>query len=174
MRLALHLLKTDESATVDLASALVNLRTKTLYCKNCGHISEEESCHICQSGRRDRSVICVVEDSRDVMAIEDTLQFNGLYHVLGGIISPMAGIGPEELNVESLLQRSSNGETREIILALSPNMEGDTTAFYLSKKLLPLGVKISTIARGVPVGGELEYTDTLTLGRSIQTRIPYS
>jgi recombination protein RecR len=116
----------------------------------------------------------VVEDSRDVMAIEDTLQFNGLYHVLGGIISPMAGIGPEELNVESLLQRSSNGETREIILALSPNMEGDTTAFYLSKKLLPLGVKISTIARGVPVGGELEYTDTLTLGRSIQTRIPYS
>jgi recombination protein RecR len=174
MRLALHLLKTDESATVDLASALVNLRTKTLYCKNCGHISEEESCHICQSGRRDRSVICVVEDSRDVMAIEDTLQFNGLYHVLGGIISPMAGIGPEELNVESLLQRSSNGETREIILALSPNMEGDTTAFYLSKKLLPLGVKISTIARGVPVGGELEYTDTLTLCRSIQTRIPYS
>ncbi len=174
MRLALHLLKSDESATVDLASALVNLRTKTLYCKVCGHISEEETCHICQSGRRDRSVICVVEDSRDVMAIEETLQFNGLYHVLGGIIAPMSGIGPEELNVESLLQRSSNGETKEIILALSPNMEGDTTAFYLSKKLLPLGVKISAIARGVPVGGELEYTDSLTLGRSIQTRIPYS
>jgi recombination protein RecR len=173
MRLALHLLKSDETTTVDLASALVTLRTKTLYCKDCGHISEEETCHICRSNRRDRSVICVVEDSRDVMAIEDTLQYNGLYHVLGGIISPMAGIGPEELNIESLLQRSANGETREIILALSPTMEGDTTAFYLSKKLLSFNLKISTIARGVPVGGELEYTDALTLGRSILTRIPY-
>lgn len=174
MRLALHLLKSDESATVDLASALVNLRTKTLYCKECGHISEEETCHICQSKKRDRSVICVVEDSRDVMAIEDTLQFQGLYHVLGGIISPMAGTGPDELNIESLMQRAAGGEIKEVILALSPNMEGDTTAFYLSKKLLPLGLKISTIARGVPVGGELEYTDALTLGRSIMTRIPYS
>ena len=174
MRLALHLLKTDESATVDLASALVNLRTKTLYCKNCGHISEEESCHICQSGRRDRSVICVVEDSRDVMAIEDTLQFNGLYHVLGGIISPLEGIGPSALNIDGLVSRVANNEVEEIIMAISPTIEGETTLFYLSKQLQSYQVKISTIARGVAFGGELEYADELTLGRSIISRVPYS
>jgi len=173
MRLALHLLKAHESATVDLASALVNLRTKTKYCKQCNHISESEICNICGSNKRDRSVLCVVEDSRDVLAIEDTLQYNGLYHVLGGIISPMSGIGPEELNIPKLLERAGAEEIKEVILALSPTMEGDTTSYYLSKRLLDKGIKISTIARGVAIGGELEYTDAITLGRSILTRTIY-
>lgn len=173
MRLALHLLKADESVTVDLASALVNLRTKTRYCKQCHHISEEEMCQICSSSRRDRSLLCVVEDSRDVLAIEDTAQYQGLYHVLGGIISPMAGIGPSDLHIESLIDHVNQGEIKEVILAISPTMEGDTTAFYLSKRLSQSGVRISSIARGVPLGGELEYTDSLTLGRSILTRTEY-
>lgn len=173
MRLVLHLLKADERATVDLASALVNLRTKTQYCQTCGHISEAELCGICSSNRRDTSVICVVEDSRDVLAIEETHQFQGLYHVLGGIISPMAGVGPDELNIEPLIERSKSELVKEVILAISPTMEGDTTAFYLSKRLLGCEVKISNIARGVPVGGELEYTDSITLGRSILTRTVY-
>jgi len=173
MRLALHLLKADESVTVGLASALVNLRTKTLWCRQCHHISETEVCSICSGMRRDKGTICVVEDSRDVIAIEETSQYQGLYHVLGGIISPMAGIGPEELQVESLIQRASTSEVREVIMAISPTMEGDTTVFYLSKKLRDCGVKISSIARGVPLGGELEYADALTLGRSILTRTEY-
>jgi len=173
MRLALHLLKADEAATVNLASALVNLRTKTRYCGQCGHISETETCNVCSNGRRERSVICVVEDSRDVLAIEETLQYQGLYHVLGGIISPMAGIGPEELNIEKLIERAGGEEVKEIILAISPTMEGDTTAFYLSKRLSGCGVKITNIARGIPVGGELEYADSVTLGRSIITRTIY-
>lgn len=173
MRLALHLLKSDESVTVDLASALVNLRTKTRYCKQCHHISEEELCHICSSSRRDHGLLCVVEDSRDVLAIEDTAQYQGLYHVLGGIISPMAGVGPADLNIESLIEHVAQGEVKEVILAISPTMEGDTTAFYLSKRLSQSGVRISSIARGVPLGGELEYTDSLTLGRSILTRTEY-
>jgi recombination protein RecR len=173
MRLALHLLKADESVTVDLASALVNLRTKTLWCRQCHHISDMEVCSICSGMRRDKGTICVVEDSRDVIAIEETSQYQGLYHVLGGIISPMAGIGPEELQVESLVQRASTSEVREVIMAISPTMEGDTTVFYLSKKLRDCGVKISSIARGVPLGGELEYADALTLGRSILTRTEY-
>jgi recombination protein RecR len=174
MRLTLHLLKADESRTVDLASALVNLRTKTRYCVTCGHISEEEQCAICSGSRRDRSTICVVEDSRDVLAIEDTAQYQGLYHVLGGIIAPMAGIGPEELNIDRLVERAGLEEVKEIILAISPTMEGDTTAFYLSKKLAGRNVKISSIARGIPLGGELEYADSLTLGRSILTRTDYT
>ncbi|HOY94988.1 MAG TPA: recombination mediator RecR [Catalimonadaceae bacterium] len=173
MRLTLHLLKADESRTVDLASALINLRTKTRYCTNCQHISEEELCHICSGIRRDRSTICVVEDSRDVLAIEETAQYQGLYHVLGGIIAPMAGIGPEELNIDRLIERAASDEVKEVILAISPTMEGDTTAFYLSKKLNVCSVKISSIARGIPLGGELEYADSLTLGRSILTRTDY-
>jgi recombination protein RecR len=173
MRLTLHLLKADESKTVDLASALINLRTKTRYCTNCHHISEDELCHICSGVRRDRSTICVVEDSRDVLAIEETAQYQGLYHVLGGIIAPMAGIGPEELNIDRLIERASSDTVKEIILAISPTMEGDTTAFYLSKKLTGYSVKISSIARGIPLGGELEYADSLTLGRSILTRTDY-
>jgi recombination protein RecR len=173
MRLTLHLLKADESKTVDLASALINLRTKTRYCTNCHHISEDELCHICSGVRRDRSTICVVEDSRDVLAIEETAQYQGLYHVLGGIIAPMAGIGPEELNIDSIIEMASFDTVKEIILAISPTMEGDTTAFYLSKKLTGYSVKISSIARGIPLGGELEYADSLTLGRSILTRTEY-
>jgi recombination protein RecR len=173
MRLTLHLLKAEESKTVDLAAALVNLRTKTRYCKNCHHISEEELCNVCTGIRRDKSTICVVEDSRDVLAIEETSQYQGLYHVLGGIIAPMSGIGPDELNIEGLIERASSPEVKEIILAISPTMEGDTTAFYLSKKLVDCNVKISSIARGIPLGGELEYADSLTLGRSILTRTDY-
>ncbi len=173
MRLALHLLKAEESVTVDLASALVNLRTKTLYCKHCHHISEEEVCGICSGNRRDKSILCVVEDSRDVIAIEETTQYQGLYHVLGGIISPMAGIGPDELNISSLVERATSPDIAEVIMAISPTMEGDTTVFYLSKKLRECGVRISSIARGVPLGGDLEYADSLTLGRSIITRTEY-
>ena len=174
MRLALHLLKATEETTVDLASALVNLRTKTQYCKQCHHISESDLCNICSSHRRDESVICVVEDSRNILAIEDTHQYNGFYHVLGGIISPMAGVGPDELNISSLVERANEKQVQEIVLAISPTMEGDTTAFYLSKKLADCQVKITSIARGVPIGGELEYADSLTLGRSIITRTTYS
>ena len=173
MRLALHLLKADEMTSIDLASAIVNFRTKTRFCQSCHHISESELCSICSNSKRDSSVICVVEDSRDVLAIEDTLQYNGLYHVLGGVISPMSGIGPEELNIPKLLERASHESVKEIILALSPNMEGDTTAFYLSKRLVDKEVSISSIARGIPVGGELEYTDSITLGRSIMKRTIY-
>jgi recombination protein RecR len=173
MRLSLHLLKAEESVTVDLASALVNLRTKTLYCKHCHHISEEEVCGICSGNRRDKSILCVVEDSRDVIAIEETTQYQGLYHVLGGIISPMAGIGPDELNISSLVERATSPDIAEVIMAISPTMEGDTTVFYLSKKLRECGVRISSIARGVPLGGDLEYADSLTLGRSIITRTEY-
>jgi len=173
MRLALHLLKAEESVTVDLASALVNLRTKTLYCKHCHHISEEEVCGICAGNRRDKTILCVVEDSRDVIAIEETTQYQGLYHVLGGIISPMAGIGPDELNISSLVERATSPDIAEVIMAISPTMEGDTTVFYLSKKLRECGVRISSIARGVPLGGDLEYADSLTLGRSIITRTEY-
>lgn len=173
MRIVLHLLKVNESQTVDLASALVNLKTKTRYCQNCHHISEQDLCSICRNTDRDKAVICVVEDSRDVLAIEDTLQYKGLYHVLGGIISPMAGIGPENLFLDSLLKRVAEGGISEIILALSPTMEGDTTSFFIHKKLKDYPVKVSSIARGIPIGGELEYTDIVTLGRSIITRTPY-
>lgn len=173
MRLALHLLKADESQSVDLASALVNLRTKTIYCRNCHHLSESEICQICSGIRRNPAQICVVEDSRDVIAIEETAQYQGHYHVLGGIISPMAGIGPEELHIDSLIERAARPEVNEIIMAISPTMEGDTTIFYLSKRLKDCRVKISSIARGVPLGGELEYADSLTLGRSIISRTEY-
>jgi recombination protein RecR len=173
MRLALHLLRSPESQTVDLASAMLNMRTQTKYCRQCHHISESELCQICDNPRRDQSTICVVEDSRDVLAIEETAQYRGLYHVLGGIISPMSGIGPEELHIETLIDHAKSEDVREVIMAISPTMEGDTTAFYLSKRLSACGVRISSIARGVPLGGELEYTDALTLGRSILTRTDY-
>jgi recombination protein RecR len=150
------------------------MRQNTKYCRSCHNISDQEICSICESHRRDRSLICVVEDIRDVLAIENTNQFQGLYHVLGGVISPIQGIGPENLNIESLVSRISLGEAQEVILALSATMEGDTTSFYLNKRLKESGVKVSTIARGIPVGGELEFTDEVTLGRSILTRINYS
>ncbi|GAA0188597.1 recombination mediator RecR [Fulvivirga kasyanovii] len=175
LRLVLHLLKEPEATTAELSEALTELRTKIRYCKDCHNISDEEVCNICASHRRDRSIICVVEDTRDVLAIENTAQYTGLYHILGGVISPIEGVGPSELNIEQLLQRieSNRDEVKEVIFALSPTMEGDTTAFYLTKKLKEFGVKISTIARGIPIGGELEYTDEITLGRSILSRTAY-
>ena len=171
LRLALHLLKDKEEASHQLANAVVELRTKTKYCTKCHNISDDDICNICNSHRRDQSIICVVEDTRDVLAIENTGQYTGLYHVLNGVISPMDGIGPSELTIDSLQHRlKNNQEVKEIIFALSPTMEGDTTAFYLTKKLKEFSLKITTIARGVPIGGELEYTDEITLGRSIITR----
>jgi len=174
LRIVLHLLKRTEKETHSLADALVAVRTQIHYCKKCHNISDGELCSICLSPKRDASVICVVQDSRDVLAIENTGQYNGLYHVLGGIISPLEGIGPSDLKIDSLLERLQHtSEVKEIILALSPTMEGDTTSFYLQKKLKPFSLKISTIARGIPIGGDLEYADEITLGRSILSRINY-
>lgn len=174
LRLALHLLKQDESFTENLSEALIRLRKDTKYCNTCHIISHTTDC-TCRTISKDVSVICVVEDIPDVMAIRNTKQYSGLFHVLGGIISPINGIGPEDINIETLIKRikDNNGEIKEIILALSPTMESDTTAFYISKKIENLGIKISFIARGIPIGGELEYTDEITLGRSIVTRTEY-
>lgn len=172
LRLALYLLRQDEAATDALAEALVRLRHDVRYCSRCHNISDDEVCPICSDARRDSTTLCVVENVQDVMAIENTQQFNGLYHVLGGIISPMDGIGPSDLNIDSLVKRVSEGGVREVILALSSTMEGDTTNFYISRRLQPLGVAVSVIARGISVGNELEYTDEVTLGRSIVNRTP--
>jgi recombination protein RecR len=173
LRLTLHLLKREEQQTRSLSEALVAMRTLSQFCRRCHNISDGELCNICKSPKRDDQLLCVVVDTRDVLAIENTSQFNGTYHVLGGIISPLEGIGPADLHIDSLLGRITDEEIREVILALSPTMEGDTTAFYLQKKLKPLGVKISTIARGIPIGGDLEYADEVTLGRSIVSRVAY-
>ena len=173
LRLALHLLKRPEAQSLQLAHAVVQLRTETKYCPQCHMISDGDLCGICASHKRDESIICVVEDLRDVLAIENTGQFTGLYHVLGGIISPLSGISPGDLTIESLVARVASGKVSEVILGLSPTMEGDTTAFYLTKKLKEFPVKLSTIARGIPIGGDLEYTDQITLGRSIVGRIVY-
>ena len=176
LRLVLHLVKESENKTVALTESLSKLRAEIKFCKTCHNISDADECAICSSHRRDRSVLCVVEETMDVMAIENTAQFRGIYHVLGGIISPMQGIGPSELKIDSLLARvSSPGcEIREIVLALSPTLEGDTTAFYLHRKLKDLPVKITSIARGIPMGGDLEYADEITLGRSITARTLFS
>ncbi len=179
LRLALYLLREEEEDTQALAEALVELRTKTQYCRDCHNFSDAPLCGVCASHRRDRSIICVVENPQDVIAIENTAQYQGLYHVLGGVISPIEGVGPADIKLDSLIQRviiSAAGENpvKEIILALSPTMEGDTTAFYITKKLGPHGTKVSSIARGIPVGGELEYTDEITLGRSIISRTTYN
>ncbi len=173
LRLALHLLKRPEAQSLQLAHAVVQLRTETKYCPQCHMISDGDLCGICASHKRDESIICVVEDLRDVLAIENTGQFMGLYHVLGGIISPLSGISPGDLTIESLVARVASGKVAEVILGLSPTMEGDTTAFYLTKKLKEFPVKLSTIARGIPIGGDLEYTDEITLGRSIVGRVVY-
>jgi recombination protein RecR len=174
LRLALHLLKSDLAITQKLSESLKNLKEKTVFCKTCHNISDAEVCLICASHRREEAILAVVQDTRDVLAIENTSQFNGKYHVLGGIISPMQGIGPQDINIDSLINRiSQNSEIKEVILALSPTMEGDTTAYYISKKLADFNLKISTIARGIPIGGDLEYTDEITLGRSIIGRIQF-
>ena len=176
LRLVLHLVKEKENKTLALTESLSKLRANIKFCKDCHTIADEEMCTICSSHRRDKTLLCVVEDSIDVMAIENTAQFRGLYHVLGGIISPIHGIGPSELKIDSLLERVSapGGEIKEIILALSPTLEGDTTAFYLHRKLKEYPVKITSIARGIPMGGDLEYADEITLGRSITARVIFS
>jgi recombination protein RecR len=173
LRLALFLLKQDESFTVDLAKALLSLRTATQYCQHCHNIADLPVCKICADVQRDKTIICVVEEATDILAIENTSQFRGLYHVLGGIISPLEGISPTDLHIDTLLARLTSGEVKEIILALRATMEGDTTAFYITKKVKELNIKITTLARGVPVGSELEYTDEVTLGRSIVGRVQY-
>ena len=172
LRLVLSMLKRKPEDVSRFAAAFEELRN-IKHCKICHNISDEEICAICSDGRRDRNLLCVVEDIRDVMAIENTHQYKGLYHVLGGIISPMDGIGPSDLTIDSLVEKVSKGEVKEVVLALSATMEGDTTIFFLYKKLKDLPVQISTIARGIAFGGELEYVDEITLGRSIATRIPY-
>lgn len=170
LRLVLHLLNENENYTTTLAETLKHMRENIKLCKECYNYTDTDICTICSSHKRDKSILCVVVDTRDIMAIENTSQYRGIYHVLGGVISPVEGIGPQDLKINELVNRVSKLEVQEIILALSPTMEGDTTAFYLTKKLKEFNLKISTIARGIPIGGELEYADELTLGRSILNR----
>lgn len=170
MRLVLHLLRQESSAVEAFGNAIMTLKREVKYCKVCHNISDTETCQICSNPLRDSSTICVVENIRDVMAVESTQQFKGLYHVLGGVISPMDGIGPSDLQIESLVKRVENGGVKEVILALSSTMEGDTTNFYIFRKLTKTDVKMSVIARGISIGDELEYTDEVTLGRSIANR----
>lgn len=173
LRLVLHLLNQDKADVERFSTAMTKLRNEIQHCSVCHNISDSKVCGICASHKRDHTLICVVEDTRDVMAIENTNQYNGVYHVLGGLISPMDGIGPADLAVDQLVERMKAGEVREVIFALSATMEGDTTIFYLHKRLKDFSVAISTIARGIAFGGELEYVDEITLGRSIATRVPY-
>ena len=173
LRLVLFLLNQPNSQTVKLSKSLVDLVEGVILCKNCHNISDLELCEICTNNKRDKSVVCVVEDIRDVMAIESTGQFNGVYHVLGGKISPIEGIGPNQLNIKSLIEKIRSKNVLELIFALSATMEGDTTNFYIFRQIKDVDIKITTIARGVSVGNELEYTDEVTLGRSILKRIPF-
>lgn len=174
MRLVLHLLRQETPTVEAFGEAVVTLKREIKYCKVCHNISDEEVCGICANPRRDASTICVVENVQDVMAIENTRQFKGLYHVLGGVISPMDGVGPSDLQIQSLVDRVSAGGVNEVILALSPTMEGDTTNFYIFRKLADVQVKITVIARGVAQNDELQYADEVTLGRSIMNRIPFT
>lgn len=175
LRLVLHLLKRDKADVEQFASAMVKLRSEIRYCRVCHNISESEVCPICSNPSRDTSTVCVVENVKDVMSIENTHQHHGLYHVLGGLISPMDGVGPQDIEIDSLVDRVKAGGVKEVILALSATMEGDTTNFYIFRRLAPYpDVKITMLARGVSVGNEIEYTDDLTLGRSIQNRILFS
>lgn len=172
LRLALFLLRRPEEEAVRLGNALIRLRTEVRYCSVCNMISEEDVCPICADSHRDHSVICVVESVRDVMSIEETGEYNGVYHVLGGVISPMDGIGPDDLHIDSLVERVSSEDVQEVILAISRGMEGETTSYYIKRLLSGKDVRISAIARGVGFGDDLEYTDSLTLGMSIKNRTP--
>lgn len=173
LRLALNLLQSEEQEVEQFCAAILGMRKHIRFCKQCHNIADEELCTICTSPKRDASVVCVVESIREVMAIENTQHFSGTYHVLGGIISPIEGIGPNDLHIDSLVERVKQGVVKEMVMALSPTIEGDTTIYYIAKQLKDFEVKISTIARGVSFGGDLEYADELTLGRSIVSRIPY-
>lgn len=174
LRMVLHLLKQPKEQTIAMARALENFRTQVIFCEQCHNLSDVAVCEICASTKRDSAQLCVVEDIRDVMAIENTGQYQGKYHVLNGIISPIDGIGPQDLTIHSLIQKVKTGGIKEVIFALSATMEGDTTIFYINKQLQDYPVAVSTIARGIPVGDELEYTDEVTLGRSILKRVPYA
>jgi recombination protein RecR len=173
LRLVLHLLKQDEENVQQFSEGMLKLKSDLKFCKICHNISDTDTCNICADTRRNEDLVCIVEDLRDVMAIENTNHFNGKYHVLGGLISPIDGVGPDDLQIESLLERISNGKVKELIFALAATMEGDTTTFYISKRIKEFNLKITTIARGISIGGELEYADEITLGRSIVGRIPY-
>jgi len=172
-RLAFHLLAVSREEAVNLAEAIVEAKDKVRHCSVCGDLTEEDPCFLCRNESRDRSILCVVESPKDVIALEKTREFKGLYHVLGGIISPIDGIGPSDLEITSLVDRVKLGEVEELVLALSATMEGDTTNFYLYRKLQPHNVKVSIIARGVSIGDEIEYADEITLGRSILNRTPF-
>lgn len=174
MRLVLHLLRQETETVEAFGNAMITLKHEVKYCKVCHNISDSDVCCICSNPARDTSVVCVVENIRDVMAVENTQQFRGLYHVLGGVISPMDGIGPSDLQIDSLVERVKAGGIREVILALSSTMEGDTTNFYIFRKLSGFDVKLTVIARGISIGDELEYTDEVTLGRSIVNRIVFT
>ncbi len=173
LRLVLNLLKRDEEQLKSFANSLATIKEKVATCKTCGNLSDGDSCSICVQHTRNHQLICVVEDIRDIMAIESTEQYFGVYHVLGGVISPMEGVGPNDLNIVPLIERVERGEADEIILALNASMEGDTTNFFLYRKLADFDVKVTTLSRGVAVGTELHYTDELTLGRSIINRMPF-
>jgi len=173
LRLVLHLLSKEETEVNEFGAAIVKMRKEVKFCTTCHNISDHETCNICANPSRDDTTVCIVESIRDVFAIENTEQYQGTYHVLGGIISPIDGIGPENLNIASLMNRIKTKGVKEIIMAINPTIEGDTTIFYLSKQLQSLGLNITTIARGISFGGELEYADEMTLARSIATRLPY-
>lgn len=173
LRLVLHLLKQDEGKVNNFGEVVSRMRRDIKFCNTCHNVSDHEQCEICANNHRDQSTLCLVETIRDIIAIENTNSYQGVYHVLGGIISPIDGIGPEKLNIHTLTERVKEGTVKEVIMAINPTIEGDTTIFYISKKLKEYPVRITTIARGVSFGGELEYTDEMTLGRSITTRLPY-
>ena len=173
LRMALHLLKRSIVEVEALGTAVIKMRNEINYCKNCRNISDQELCAICANPKRDQTLICVVEDIRDVIAVENTSQYNGVYHVLGGIISPMNGIGPHDLHIDALIDRLASGTVSEVIFALPTTIEGDTTNFYLFRKLTDFNITMTTIARGISIGDELEHTDEVTLGRSILNRTPY-
>jgi recombination protein RecR len=174
LRLALHILRAPSEQAEELGEAILNLRRNTQQCAVCGNIADEERCAVCKNPRRDQGLICVVGDVQDLIAIERSGQYTGVYHVLGGLISPLEGIGPEDLNMNSLLERARQPETYELILALNASMEGETTGFYISRQLQNTAVRLSSIARGIPMGGELEFTDDLTIARALQQRMHYN
>jgi recombination protein RecR len=172
LRMVLHLLKQDEAITENFSETIAHMRRNIKFCQRCHNISDADVCSICANSMRNQRIICVVETIRDVIAIENTQQFSGTYHILGGVISPLDGVGPDQLQIESLVQRIQKEQTEELIFALSPNIQGDTTIYYIQKKIKGLNCNITTIARGIAFGGELEYADELTLGRSLQNRMP--
>ena len=169
-RLALHILKSDREQVNDLLKSIKELKTKLKFCERCFNLAEEELCEICKSAKRDKSVLCVVEEASDVIAIEKTNEFNGVYHVLGGVLSPLSGVNPDQLKIKEMIRRFEKEEINEVILALNPDTEGETTSLYLAKLIKPLGIKVTRIARGLPIGGDLEFADEATIGRAILNR----